>query len=189
MRTIIFAGVSAVALSFMGSTGALACTGSQCFEQVVTPPLYATQNHTVMVAPSRVISHVRPAEYGTVEQPVVVRPEQRVGHWVAGEVQRVPETVMIAPASRRWQVTTDAFGRTVGCWVEVPAQYVTHYRKVVTRLPHVVEERIPAVIGVQQRTVMVRPPVVHQKVIPAEYGTVSRTVQVAPGHVGWRPMY
>ena len=189
MRKVLLTGVSAVAFSIIGLATASACNGSQCFERVVSPPLYATQQQTVMVAPPRVVSHVRPAEFGTVDEPVVIRPARRIGHVIPGEVQNVAETVMVSPGSRRWQVTTDAWGRTVGCWVDVPAQYVTRYHQVQTRPAQVVEEHIPAVIGVQQRTVMVRPATVRQHVIPAEYGVVNHTVQVAPATVGWRPMY
>ena len=188
MRTIVLSAASAAFVSLIGATTASACSGSQCFEQVVSPPLYASEHRTVLVQPERVINHVRPAQYGVVNEPVVIRPEQRIGHIVPAKIRQIAETVMVHPPTRRWEVTTDAWGRTVGCWVEIPAKYVTQYRDVVVHPAHVVEERIPAVIGLQQRSVMVRPATVHQKVIPAQYGTVSHTVQVAPGSVSWQPL-
>lgn len=190
MRAVLLSGVTVAFISFIGfSSAAHACNGSQCFERVVTPPVYATKHHTVMTQAPQTIAHVKPARYGTVSETVMVQPPRHIKHVIPGEMQTVAERVMVSPPSRRWEVTVDHHGRTVGCWVEVPAQYTTRYRQVMTRAPSVAVQHVPAVLATQHRTVMVRPATVHHQHIPAQYGTISRTVQVAPATASWQPMH
>src|SRR5215210_1833781 len=40
------------------------------------------------------------------------------------------EKTLIAPPRKVWQVTRDAYGQTVGCWVTVPGRYAVHHRRV-----------------------------------------------------------
>ncbi len=188
MRHFLPGAVALASLVFL-STGAQACQGPQCFERVVTPPVYATEHRTVMVRPAKTIAHVSPARYGTVSETVVVKPARHVKHVIPGEVQTVAEKVLVAPATRRWEVTVDAYGRTIGCWVTVPAQYTIRHRQVVTRAPQVVVQKVPAVLGTRQHAVMVKPATVHHQHIPAQYGTVAHTVQVAPATAAWHPLH
>ncbi len=192
MRIFTPAGAAAVLAGLIGSASSAfagGCVGQQCYQRVVSPPVYETATETFMVTPPKTIAHVRPAEYGAVTETVVVRPAHTVKHVVPGEVQTIAERVLVAPATRRWEVTVDAYGRTIGCWVTVPARYETRYRQVMTRAPSVAVQHVPAVLGTQQRTVMVRPATVHHKHIPARFATVSATVQVAPARAHWAPMH
>jgi len=115
---------------------------ANCYEKVVHPPQYQTRAETVLISPQRSFAHTTPAEYATVH-----------------------EKVLVAPARKEWQVTIDAYGRKIGCWVMVPAQY-----------------------AVQARHVMVRPAQVHHQVIPAQYATQHRVEMVAPATASWQPI-
>jgi hypothetical protein len=159
-----------------------------CYKEVVTPPVYRSVTEQVLVRPAQTVAHTTPAQYGVVHERVVLRPAQTVARHIPAVTQTVAETVMVAPARKEWQVTVDAHGRKIGCWVKVPAQYATQHRTVVVRPASVAHEVIPAVYGTQARTVMVRPALVHHQVIPAEYGVRHRTEMVSPGSAHWQPI-
>jgi hypothetical protein len=120
--------------------GGAPCT--TCYQKVVHPPVYGVEHERVMVRAPRTHTQVIPAEYATVS-----------------------ETVQVAPAHRVWQVTRDAHGREVGCWVTVPARYATRHRQVLVRAEQIVPVAIPAV-----------------------YGTVARKVLVEPARAAWEPL-
>ncbi len=120
--------------------GGYGCRG-ECYHEAILPPVYGTVSERVLLSPPRTYDVVTPATYRTET-----------------------ETVEIAPARREWQVTRDAWGRRVGCWVDLPARY-----------------------GVRQRTVMVSAassvPVTQLPV----YGSRERTVLVEPARRAWVP--
>lgn len=118
------------------------CGGAECYRRVVTPPVY-----------------------GTVSERVMVRAPRHYASTVPGEFTTLTERVLVAPASRVWQVSRDAYGHEVGCWVAVPARY-----------------------AVRHRTVMVRPPQTVQHYQPAQYALQQRQVLVQPGQAGWAPI-
>ena len=159
-----------------------------CYEKVVHPPQYATRAETVMVRPQRTVAHVSPAEYGVVHEKVMVRPPATYARTIPAQTAVVAEKVMVSPARREWQVTVDAHGRKIGCWVTVPAQYAVQHRHVVVRPQQVVHETVPGEYGVQARKVMVRPAQVHHQVIPAQYATQHRVEMVAPASASWQPL-
>ncbi|MGL5114648.1 MAG: hypothetical protein ACRC7G_09335 [Beijerinckiaceae bacterium] len=159
-----------------------------CYQKVVSPPVYRTVHETVQVRPAQTVAHVSPAQYGTVHEKVVVRPGHTIARTIPAEHGVVAETVMVSPARKEWQVTVDAHGRKIGCWVTVPAQYATHHRTVVTRPASVVHHHVPAVYGVRAHTVVTRPSQVHHQVIPAEYATRQRHEMVAPPTASWQPI-
>ncbi len=105
-----------------------------CFRHVSTPPIY-----------------------GAVSENVMVRAPRTIAHTVPGHYQTVAEKVMVSPPRKVWQVTRDAYGHKVGCWVVVPAQFALHHRKVMTYPPRVVHQTVPAVYATHQRTVLVKP--------------------------------
>ncbi|MBY0612939.1 MAG: hypothetical protein K2P80_12225 [Beijerinckiaceae bacterium] len=188
MRYIGLVGVSVAALFATSLPAAAGCQGSGCYQQVVHPPVYATEHQQYLVAPERRIAHRTPAEYQTVHEEVLVQPERQIPHHIPAEYSTVAETVLVAPASRQWQVSVDAYGRTVGCWVDVPAQYATRHRQVVVRPASVEYETIPAVTRTRPRIVQTRPASVEVEVQPAQYETVARRVQVAPASASWQPI-
>ena len=188
MRYIGLIGVSVAALLATSLSAAAGCQGSACYQQVVNPPVYATERHDFLVSPERRIAHRTPAEYQRVHEEVLVQPERQIPHHIPAEYSTVAETVLVAPASRQWQVSHDAYGRTVGCWVDVPAQYSTRHRQVVVRPASVEYETIPAVTRTRPRIVQTRPASVEVEVVPAQYETVARQVQVAPATASWQPI-
>jgi hypothetical protein len=185
LRTLPLAAV------IMGASIATATAGggcTTCYQKVVTPPVYRTVPETVMVRPAQTVAHRTPAEYGTVHEKVLVRPAQTVARHIPAVMGSVAETVMVSPARKEWQVTVDAHGRKIGCWVKIPAQYATQHRTVVVRPASVAHDVIPAQYGVQARTVMTRPAQVHHQVIPAEFATRHRTEMVQPATASWQPL-
>ncbi|MCA0422926.1 MAG: hypothetical protein LCH61_06315, partial [Proteobacteria bacterium] len=144
MNTLKFfalGGLSVLALS--GSAAAGDYCGANCYRKVVTPPQYATVAETVQVRPAAVARRVQPAEYGTVHEQVVVRPARTVARVSPARYGTVAETVMVSPGGKRWQVTRDAYGNEIGCWVNTPAQYATRYRTVMVQPETVSQETIP----------------------------------------------
>lgn len=188
MRKFFLSGLCLAAMLPFAISASAGCRGNGCYEQVVTPPLYSTQHEQVLVAPERRIAHRIPAEYRTVEETVLIRPERQVAHPVPAAFSTVAETVQVSPGGRQWQVSRDANGRTIGCWVDVPPQYATRHREVLVRPASTVYETIPAVTATRARTVLARPANVEIEVIPPQYETVARHVQVAPASVSWAPI-
>jgi hypothetical protein len=182
---------SIAAAMLLASLGAAQAGGqgcATCYEKVVHPPQYATRHETVMVRPQQTIAHAMPPEYATLHEKVMVRPSRTYARVIPAETSVVAEKVLVAPARKEWQVTVDAHGRKIGCWVDVPAQYAVRHRHVTVRPEQIIHETVPAEYGVQARQVMVRPPQVHHQVIPAQYATQTRVEQVAPATASWRPV-
>ncbi len=184
-RLLAASAVSAALLTGIGAAQAGGCRGSACYNLVTAPPVYGTVDETVQVRPPQVQHRVVPAEYETVVDTVMIAPERRIPHYRAASYETVTEKVMIAAPSRRWQVTRDAYGNTVGCWVEVPAQYGYQSRRVEVAPASVSYETVPAVYGQRPRKVMVRPTEVLREEIPAAYETRQRQVLVSPGSQYW----
>jgi hypothetical protein len=186
--------LSAIAISgsvALASTVAQAgghCQGSQCYRLVTSPAEFGTVAEQVMVRPEQRVSRYVPGVYDTVEEKVMVRPPRQIAHHIPAEVQTVAEQVMVAPARRVWQVQRGPHGETVGCWVDIPAQYAVRHRQVVVREASVRHEVIPAEYAVRARKVMISPPQVAYDVIPAEYRTRHRQVVIRPPTQGWQPI-
>jgi hypothetical protein len=141
MLRIVVPALAGLALSASAAlAGGAPC--ATCYRHVVHPPVYGVEHERVMVRAPRTHTHVIPAEYATVA-----------------------ETVQVSPARKVWQVSVDAHGRKVGCWVTVPAQYAVRHRKVLVRPEQIIPVAIPAV-----------------------YGTVFRKVLVEPARSGWEPI-
>ncbi len=176
--------------AFAGSMGLASAGGhcETCYQKVVTPPLYRNVAEQVMVRPAQSLAHTTPAVYGTVHEKVLVRPAHSVAREIPGQLGTVAEQVLLSPARKDWQVTRDAHGREIGCWVKIPAQYGVQHKTVVIRPAQIVHETIPAVYESRARQVMVRPAQVHHQVIPAEYAVRHRSEMVAPAQAHWAPV-
>ena len=130
-----FFGLAAAALSSSGAfAGAPGCPSGGCYQHVSTPPVYGTVPETVMVSPPTSVARELPPQYAMVA-----------------------EKVLVSPGGKRWEVTRDAYGNMIGCWVYDPPRYAVEHRRVMVRAPHVVHERVPAVYATRERTVMVSP--------------------------------
>ena len=187
MRLLIIPAVG-VLVALAVDPAAAGCQGGNCFEHIVSPPVYETQQHDVLVSSERHVAHRIPAEYSTVEETVMVRGPRQVARHVPAEYAVVNENVLVAPGGRHWQVTVDAEGRTIGCWVDAPPQYAVRQREVVVRPAQTFYETIAGVTATRERTVMTRAAGIHVETIPAEYETVSRQVEVAPARASWQPI-
>jgi hypothetical protein len=231
-KIIVMTAAALLANITLAQAGEPGCT--TCYQKIVTPPVYRSVNETVMVRPAQTIAHQTPAQFqtmhervvvrpaqtyareippqmGVVNETIMVRPAQTIARQTPAQMGSVAEQVMVSPARKEWQVTVDAHGRKIGCWVNIPAQYAVQHRTVVVRpaqvhhevIPaayetrsrqvgvrpaQVVHETTPAVYGTQARTVMVRPAQVHHQVIPAAYATRQRVEMVAPASASWQPI-
>ena len=188
MRSIYISSVALAALTIFSSSAYAGCSGNGCYQQVTNPAVYATKEHNVLVSPARRIAHRTAAQYTSVQETVVLRAERQVPRHVSATYSTVAETVLVAPASRRWQVSSDAHGRTIGCWVDVPAQHTTRHRQVQVSAASTTYETIPAVMTTRNRTQMVRPAGVEYETVPAQYRAVARQVMVQPASSSWAPI-
>lgn len=153
--TILALAAGLAALASPALASGAGCT--TCYERVVNPPVYGVESHRVMVQAPRTDYHVTPAVTRTVAEKVLVAPERKV-----------------------WQVTRDAHGRTVGCWVTVPARYEVRHRTVVVQPESVVPVATPAVYGVEHRQVLLRP-------AHAAWRPVAGPAFAAPAPVSYAP--
>ena len=184
----VIAASSLAAALVLGASAAQAgggCRGSACYNLVNTPPVYGTIDETYQVRPAQVQRRVVPAEYETVTDTVMIAPERRIPHHRAAVYETVTEKVLISSATRRWEVTRDAYGNTVGCWVDVPARYGYQSRRVEVSPATIDYETVPAVYTQRQRQVMTRPTQVVREEIPAVYETRQRQVMVSAGSQYW----
>jgi hypothetical protein len=161
------------------------CGGGSCYKLVAKPPVYGTVDESYVVRPERTFSRVVPAQYETVTEKVMVQPERRIARHIPAQYRTVSEKVLISPATRRWEVSRDAYGQTTGCWVDVPAQYGYQQRTVQVSPASVDYDVVPAVYGERSRRVMVSATRVVHETVPAEYATRQRQVMVSPGSQYW----
>lgn len=175
------------AFLLLGAQGAQAggCHGSSCYDLVQTPPVYGSVAESYVVRPAQRQSRVIPAEYDYVSESVLVQPERRIPRHHPAQYSTVSEKVMVHPGGKRWEVTTDAHGRTTGCWVYDKPRYAYQQRTVVVAPASTSYEVVPAVYSQRQRKVMVRPTQVVHDEIPAVYGTHHRKVLISPGSQHW----
>jgi hypothetical protein len=144
MRGILALGL---ATGFAGSAaaGEYGC-GGHCYRQATLPPVYGTLTEPVQLSAPRTYAVVNPPEYRTIAEPV-----------------------QVAPARREWRITRDAWGRRVGCWVEIPARYAVLHRPVMVRSGSVVPETTFPVYGVRYRSVKMEP--ARRAWVPRAYAT------------------
>lgn len=161
--------------------------GNACYRKVHTAPVYGTYTKHVLVRPAETRFRKIPAEYATVSEQIKVRPAQRIAHHVPAVTKTICETVMIKPARRVWQVSYDAAGNQVGCWVTKPAVYGNRYRTVVVRQASVRYSVIPAEYRTISKRVLVRPAKLVQHTIPAVYASRTYTKMISPGRAAWQP--
>lgn len=161
------------------------CQGAACYTLQQTPPVYGSVAETYVARPEQVQRRVIPAEYDYVSEKVMIRPARKIARHIPAQYSTVTEKVMISPGGKRWEVTTDAYGRTTGCWVYDKPRYGYQTRTVEVSPASVDYEVVPAVYSERQRRVMVRPTQVVRDTIPAVYETRHRKVLVSPGSQYW----
>ena len=186
-----FAATLVAAGAFFSVTAAQAssdCHGSACYRLVKTAPTFETVSREVLVKPGRTVAEHIPAQFGQVNETVMVRPARVVTRHIPAVYGTTAETVMVEPARKVWQVSIDAHGQKVGCWVDIPARFATRHRQVVIREASVSHETIPAQYAHQSRTVMVREASVRHHHVAPVYGVQHHQVMVHPGSKHWAPV-
>ena len=158
------------------------CQGSSCYTLVQTPPVYGSVAETYVARPEQVQAQVIPAEYDTVTEKVMVHPARQIAHHRPAQYGVVSEKVMLSPGGKRWEVSRDAHGRMVGCWVETPAQYGYRQRTVEIAPASVYYEIVPPVYSPSPaQGDDAAPTQVVRHTIPAVYETRHRKVLLQPG--------
>lgn len=191
-KALTVSAITACAFSaalLLGSTAAQAgggCQGAACYNLIQTPPVYDTIAVTTLVRSAQTRRRVVPARYSTITEKVMIQPARQIAHQVEGQYYSISEKVPISPGGARWEVTTDAYGRTTGCWVYDEPQFGFRQRLVESSPARVEYETIPAVYTQRQRRVMVAPTRVVHETIPAGYKTRHRKVLVSPGSQHWQ---
>lgn len=162
------------------------CRGTACYNLVQTPAVYDTIAETQLVRKAQTQRQIVPAQYDYITENVVIQPARQIPRHVPATYSTISEKVLIAPGGKRWEVTTDAYGRTTGCWVYDKPHYGFRQRTVEVTPATVAYETIPAVYTQRQRKVMVRPTQVLSHTIPAVYETRHRKVLVSPPSQHWQ---
>lgn len=122
-----------IAATGAAQAGGAGCVGD-CYREAHVPPVYGMVAEQVLVSPPRTYDVVTPAEYRTQT-----------------------ETYQISPGGRQWQVTRDAWGRRVGCWVDVPPRFATRTRFVIVRAASSEPHTTYPIYGTRERSVLVEP--------------------------------
>jgi hypothetical protein len=188
LRILTVSALAASAALLLGTAAAEAggCRGTACYNLVETPAVYDTVAETHLVRKAQTQRRIVPAQYEYVTENVVIQPARQIAHHVPATYASVSEKVLISPGGKRWEVTTDAYGRTTGCWVYDEPQYGFRQRTVEVTPATVEYETVPAVTTQRQRKVMVRPTQVVSETIPAAYRTHHRKVLVSPPSQHWQ---
>ncbi len=146
-------------MALSGSAEAGGCYGGGCYRYAVTPPVYATEQETVLVAPPRTVYRTVPPVYDTVA-----------------------EEVMVAPAGRVWQTRPGPNGELIGCWVEVPPRFAVRRRTVVVRPAETIPVNLPPQYAVVNHRVRVAP--AQAGWVPLEPGYAGPRIGSIPDAVG-----
>lgn len=190
MRSSRFALAAGCGVLLLASGAAQAGGGcyGDCYEKVTHPPAYETVEDLYVARGPKVVARHIPAQVERVSEPVVIRPARTVAKVVPAVYGVEEESYVVSHGRREWQVTVDAHGRKIGCWVDVPPVYGTRHRKVMVRPEQVTYVTIPEKVGVFTRDVVTAPARVVKEYQPPIYETRTRTVQVAPARSEWVPI-
>lgn len=161
-------------------------------EARITPAVYAWAERQEIVEPERIERHVTPPTYRSMTETVVVRPASVREDYIPPTYDTVMDQVVVSPPHTEWrrsligpdgvlppEARIEATGEVL-CLVEVPAEYATVPRRVMTTPAHTVEVPIPAVTQTVTRQVIDQPSQVIETVIPAVYRTVRFQRLVSP---------
>lgn len=145
----------------------------------VIPATYKWTEETIMTKPQGVRLKTVPATYEWAEQTVVVEPERTVLTEVPAKYATETEKVLVKEAYTTWKKGRGPIERLneatgeIMCLVEVPAEYKTVTRTVMTTPPTTREKVLPAKTKVVRKQVMTAPARTVEIEVPAEYETVK----------------
>jgi len=179
-----------------------------------TEPVYEEVEERVMVKPAWKKVTVVPAEYGQVEERVLVREAYKREIEIPALYNTYFERTLEKPARQVWKpgrgtvekidpntgeilclVEEEAVYKTVErkelaraaskSYQDVPAEYATVTKTVVTKPESLQEEEIPAVYETHKVTKLVKAPEQTKVAVAPEYATVNKQVMVSPERGEW----
>ena len=179
-----------------------------------TEPVYEEVEERVMVKPAWKKITVVPAEYGQVEEKVLVREAYKREIEIPALYNTYFEKTLEKPARQVWKpgrgtvekvdpntgeilclVEEEAVYKTVErkelarpaskTYQDVPAEYATVTKTVVTKPESVQEVEVPAVYETRKVTKLVKAPEQKKVAVAAEYATVNKQVMVSPEKAEW----
>ena len=177
-------------------------------------PVYEEVAEQVVVKPAWKRVTVVPAEYGQVEEKVLVREAYKREIEIPALYNTYFEKTLEKPARQVWKpgrgtvekvdpntgeilclVEEEAVYKTVErkelarpaskSYQDVPAEYATVTKTVVTKPESVQEVEVPAVYETRQVTKLVKAPQQVKVPVAAEYATVNKQVMVSPERAEW----
>lgn len=165
----------------------------ECYARVYVPAQFVSETEQVLSKSAAERLEVIPAAYDTVTEQIMVKPATTRLVEVPAVYGTEEETIQTAAARTEWKrgpcdpkrQIANATGECL-CLVEIPAQYKTVRRTVMTQPPTTREVVVPAEYKTITRTVEVRAAAERRIPIAAEYQTVSRQVKVSDPLMKWQ---
>ncbi len=164
----------------------------ECYARVYVPPAYKTVTEQVVVQEASESVEIVPAEYEWFEEKVLVEPASERRETIPAQYEWVQEKVLVSPAQSVWKrgggLLEDVDGATgeIMCLVEVPAEYKTVRKQVMTQAADVRSIVVPARYETVRKKRLVSPERRRTTPVAARYETVSKQVKVSEGHIEWR---
>lgn len=164
----------------------------ECYARVFVPPRYQMVTQRVLSRQASERVETIPPKYEVVEEKVMVRQASKRLEEVPAEYGWVEEKVLVEAARTEWKEgrgIIEKVDNTTGeimCLVDIPANYQTVRRQVVTKPATTREIEIPAEYETVKVTKMVSPPQEKHIPIPEEYTTLTRTEKVSDGYMEWK---
>jgi hypothetical protein len=181
----------------------------QCFSRVLAPERYEAVTEEVIVQPPMEQVEIVPAEYdwqekeiiieegyetlevvparfSTRTETVIVEPEREEYRVVPAQYENREERVKVRDAYTTWKKGQGAITRVdsgtgeIMCLVEIPAEYRTVSRRVMTSPPRTERVVVPAKSRTIERRVVEQVATVRKVAVPAKSSTVRYQRMIAP---------
>jgi len=159
---------------------------------VEVPATYKTVKRTVLVSAARTETVEIPAEYETVQVTQLVSAAREERSPIEAVYNTVDRQVVDSAAGFAWHEVSNTdhpastkTGNKI-CLTEIPAEYRTVERTVVTQAAQTRTIEIPAKFDQVQVTKLVSSAREEYEEIPAEYRTVEKRELMSDGYMAWR---
>ncbi len=156
-------------------------------KKVAVAAKFETRTERVLVKEASTILKVTPAKYETRTERVLVKEASKRIQTYPAKYETRTERIKVSDATNKWVKQKDAMCSSensddcmVWCLVEVPAQYKTVTKQVVSEPAKTVEIDIPAEYKTVTKRVLVSPAKTEEIKVEAVYSNVPKRVQVAP---------
>lgn len=161
-----------------------------CYARVYLPPETKTETVRVLIKEASERTEIAPAQFEWAEEKVLTKQASSRVEEVPAEYGWVEEQILSGPEHTMWtkgcMPTEQGTVAETWCLMDVPANYTTVRRQVVTKPCTTREIEIPAEYQTVRVQKMVTPPQVKRIPIPEEYAEVSKQILVCPGRFEWR---